>query len=548
MKALDPERPWAWTHQDVEERLNPRQHRYIQLLRDVFRIKTATGRVVDYEPQPYQVHFHAHSPLALGKDAPDRLVEKGRGLGLTLMTGMDLLLAHQQPRIHVPVAGRQVATGDEFVQKLHELMQDARIEGFFDPDPEVTSMVRLGNGSTIEPVPGGNPASLRGRRAPAACFDEYAFHPRARDVWRAGRGALSEGGQLTVLSTHNGSDTHFFELTESARKGELGFARFWFPAHDPDGFDVGRPVTEQVASGRLRLLAPWIDIGGLEKLRREDPLGYRQENLCEVMDATLNLLSRDSVAQVVDELLADWESPVRLEESPRLAQLVPAPRVPRRPKGSDGVVAVGVDFASLGDLSAYTAFEASGADLAQRWLAKLEGVPTPLQNELLRLVVQVLRPQVVVIDMTGPGTGLYEYAAQELRCSVVGIHFAQRVEIEGQKVPVKKAMALHLGRLVTEGRVRLLGQHELSGLQERHLAAVRRGDLDAPRKTGEGHADIFWADALALWGLREHGGDTGSGVLRPSWRGGLGGARPAGADEAEIPEAGVLRPSWRRRG
>lgn len=563
---LDRDVPWTWTRRDVLGLLTSRQRRYVETLEGVFRVKNASGRVVDYRCEPYQAWFHAHSPLAMGTDAPDRLVPKGRGLGLTLMTAMDLLLlAHQQDRVHIPVAGRQSSTGDEFIQKAHDLVYDCAIDGFFDPDPHVSSTVRLGNGSTIEPVPGGNPSAFRGKRAPASALDEYAFHPKARDTWRAARGVLTEGGQLTVLSTHDGAGTHFYELVEAAEKGEVDFALFPYPTHDPVAWDPNVPVPDQIASGRLKLLAPWIDVAGLEKMRREDPLGYAQEHLCQVMDEALNLLSRDAVAAVHDPDLASWEGPIGLDESPLLVDLKQPLRVPRRPAGNANPTGVGVDFASNGDLAAYTLLErTSDGYLEQRWLAKLEGVQTPQQNALLRLVVATAKPRFVCIDMTGPGTGLYEYADAELhdKTEVVGIHFSQRVKVgeeqdkdTGQlkdvKAPVKKAMALTLSRLVQERRVRFLGRHPLTELHKRHLGAIRRKDLDAPRKAGEGHADLFWADALCAWGFRELLHDTGAGVLLPSRFGGLreGASPPEEALMEDVPEtSGVLLPSRLRRG
>lgn len=542
--TLDRDTPWLWSPRDVLGLFNDRQRKYVETVAGLFAVKTAAGRVVDYDPRPYQAWFHAHSPLVMGPKAPDRLVVKGRGLGLTLMTAMDLLLlAHQLDRVHIPVAGRQSSTGDEFIQKTHDLIQDARIEGFFDPDPNVTSMVRLGNGSTIEAIPGGNPSSLRSRRAPAAAFDEYAFHPRPKEIWRAGRGVLSEGGQLTVISTHDGAGTHFYELEEQARTGESGFAYFYYPTHDPVAYQADQPVPGQVESGRLRLIAPWIDLGVLETLRREDPPGYAQEHLCRVMDETLNLLSRDLVQRLHDDALESWAAPVHVEDSPRLADLHGL-TVPRRPAGNTNPCFLGVDFASKEDLCAWSLVEAAPDGLVQRWVAALRGVKTPAQNAFLRLVERLVRPRAVAIDMTGGGTGLYEYAEEELQCTVLGIHYGSSVELQRQKVPVKKAMALTLSATAQEGGLRLLGGDPLSALQRRHLISVRRADLDAPKKPGEGHADLFWALAQAVWASRVDADALIGGVIRPSSHGGY---RAPSADGVVDDDAGgVLRPTWRR--
>lgn len=520
---LDEEAPWAWSKRDVLGLLSDRQRRYVELLPEIFRVKTAAGRVVPYDMQPFQVWFHAHAPLAMARP-PNRLAEKGRGLGFTQMVAMDfLLLAHRSPRVHIPVAGRQSSTGDEFIQKCHDLMADTVVDGFFDPDETVTSIVRLGNGSTIEPIPGGNPNALRSKRAPAACSDEHAFQPYPEALWRAMRGTLSEGGQVNVLSTHDGSGTHFFHLLEDVRAGVVEFKRFYAPIHDPDTWDRTRPLPEQLAPrGPLRLIAPWLDRAGLEQFRREDPLGYEQENLCRVMDETLNLIPQRVVDAAHDPFLEAWERPVAPDLAPpgdavvslELAQL--GLTVPVRPHAVHDAAYLAVDFAREGDLSAYTALTAQPEGLLQRWLSILRGVKTPLQNAYLRVAVHTLRPVMVLIDMTGEGAGLYDYAVEELRdCIVVGIHFGSSVDLaQDQSVPVKKAMALNLSHAMTEGRIRLLGTHAYTKLQRRHLGAVRRADLDAPKKATEGHADIFWALAMAAWGPKV-GGAPAAVVRRP---------------------------------
>jgi phage FluMu gp28-like protein len=527
--VLDEDAPWTWSLRDVLGLLDTRQRRYVEMLPRIFRLKTAAGKVIPYDMQPYQAWFHAHSPLAMGKDAPDRIVEKGRGLGATLLCGMDLLmLAHTKDRVHIPVAGRQGATGDEFIEKIHDLIEDCLIPGFFDADPEVTSEVRMkGNGSDITPLPGGNPNAIRGKRAPAVAYDEYAFHPKPLAMWRAGRAVLSEGGQLTVLSTHDGAGTHYYELVEKAKKGEIAMKRFYFPVHDP-AFDRRRPISVQVAEGRLRLIAPWLDVRKLDELLKEDPLGYAQENLCEVLDDALNLISRADAEAAHDADLASWERPVMPED----AQYLPVEQrdlidelieigatVPERPASgwyATAPVHTGHDFASTGDLSAWTAFAGPAGEerrTTQRALLVLRGIDTPLQNALLDIWGAVLRPTSTLIDMTGSGTGFYEHAARRLRCAVHGIHFGSSIEVaigagDGQeqapkhKVPIKKQLALTFARVVKERTTALLGAHEATSLQKKHLSAIRRADLDAPKRPGEGHADIFWADALAEWGSR----------------------------------------------
>jgi phage FluMu gp28-like protein len=502
--SLDDEQPWTWRLPDVLGLLTDRQRRYVELLPRILQVKTAAGRVIPYDMQPYQAWFHAHSPLALGRDAPSRLVEKGRGLGLTLMSAMDaLMLAHRNDRITIPVAGRAGDTSDEFVEKAHALLQDATDPDFFDPRLDVTSRVELGNGSRIIPLPGGSPNKVRSKRIIHGAVDEFAFHEYADKLWKAIRGSQTEGGTLDVISTHNGADTLFFRMVEDSRQGKLAFKRFYFPIHDPKAWRQDVPMRDQVAGG-LRLISPWLDLKVLDEFRLEDPAGYAQEMLCDVMDAALNLLSRELVANATDITLPDWGAPsTDAEVGEDLA--FRGFTLPSRPEGDLDPCVLGVDFARNGDLSAYTLWSATEAGPRQRYLEVLRMADTPTQNRVLRAIVARARPTDVLIDMTGNGTGLYDYARHELGAvgvKVHGIHFASTVGMGGQRsTPIKKAMALTLHRgLATNAR--LLGTTRHAELQRRHLLAVRRADLDAPKKDDEGHGDILWANALALYGLR----------------------------------------------
>lgn len=499
--ALDAEAPWTWRLSDVLGLLSDRQRRYVELLPRIFQVKTAGGKVLPYTIQPYQAWWHAHAPLAMGSDAPSRLAEKGRGLGLTLMSAMDaLLLAHTKDRITIPVAGRAGDTSDEFVEKTWDLIRDAHDPDFFAPRLDKTATVELDNRSRIIPLPGGSPEKSRSKRLIHGVLDEFAFHEYPDRLLKAIRGSQTEGGTLDVISTHNGSDTRFYDLTDRARTGQAPFKHFWFPIHDPKSWRQDLPVKDQVDAG-LRLIAPWLSVRTLEEFRLDDPAGYAQEMLCEVMDATLNLLSRELVTKATDSALPDWGLPY-VGTDARLHIYT----VPKRPDGDLDPAVVGIDFARTGDLAAYTAWTNTPAGPWQRWLEVLRGVATPAQNELVRAIDQELRPSDILIDMTGEGAGLYDYAREDaeagrIRAKVHGVHFSQGIhEGGGKTTPVKKAIALNLARGLSD-RARLLGTTRHADLQRRHLLSVRRADLDAPR-TQEGHGDILWANALALWGIR----------------------------------------------
>lgn len=509
----DPHAPWTWTKEDILGVLDEKQRKYVEALPHLFRLKTAHGDVIPYDPEPFQVWYHAHATLPMWPDAPDRIVEKGRGIGYTSMTAMDLLmLAHTLDRVVIPVAGRQGRTSGEFIDRCHDLLRDSHDPDMWDYDGNISRQIRVGE-SRIIPIAGGNPHSIRSMRCPALCFDEFAFHDAASELRLAARPVLSEGGQLNVISTHNGSDTEFYNLVQESRDATHDVQVFSTPIHDPGAIERGTPVSDQVTDGPLELVAPWLDMSELDTLWKEDPPGYEQENLCVVMDEQIALLARDVVRANTDPGLTPWMRQVDVDDHVRLAE--EAATLPTRPDDVEDPLYLGVDFASRGDLSAYALWQyhTGSGRMLQRWFHTLHGVETPDQNDYLRLIDDAVRPRMTLIDMTGPGTGLYEYAVDELRSTVEGVHFASRIPLpsrnrrgEQVKVMAKKAICLHVAAQFHDGTVTLLGDHKNADLQERHMVAVRRADLDSSRKRDEeGHADIFWANALALWGPKLEG-------------------------------------------
>lgn len=536
--GLDADAPWMWTKRDLLGLLDQRQRNYVETVERVFRVKQANGVVVDYEMQPYQVWFHAHSYLAMGTNAPDRLVEKGRGLGFTLMCAMDALLtAHTLNRIKIPIAGRQALTGDEFIEKTWDLIRDSTVrnergeeERIFDADEDLHSEVSLGNASRIMTIPGGNPDSIRSMRSVMSVYDEFAFHKLARRLLRAGGPVHSEGGQRTILSTHDGTGTVFYELVEAAREGKGAFKLFSFPIHDPN-YNPRESITQQVQAGRLRLIAPWLSLAELDKQLSDDQAGYEQENLARVIDDALLLLTGEAVEAATDPACQHWERPVTLEDArflrpdevtrhngkPSVLEdlIRRGATVPVRPDMGEHAttpVNVGVDFASKGDLAAFTAHEVRPEGDYQRWLLTLKGSDTPEQDALLTICEHTLRHTAEVIDSGGPGTGLGEARVRRSKRHVMPIQFGSGTTVAGipGTVPIKKAMAVNgLAPRVTSRRLHLLAHpHPLALLQRKHMTAIRRADLDAPRLKKEGHADIFWANALAVWASLHSGGET----------------------------------------
>lgn len=95
-------------------------------------------------------------------------------------------------------------------------------EGFWDGESEEdkaikTYTIRFPSGFRIVAL-SSRPSNLRGRQG-VIVIDEAAFHDQFKELLKAAMAMLIWGGQVHVISTHNGTDNPFAELVEDIRSG-----------------------------------------------------------------------------------------------------------------------------------------------------------------------------------------------------------------------------------------------------------------------------------------------------------------------------------------
>lgn len=486
-------------------RFTERQELYVRTLERVFHIKDAHARPAPYRPMGYQREFHAAARLA-DPTAPNRVVNKGRGMGYTMMAVMDdLMVLKRYAGVKIPVAsigGDQAdvaidwaiwlcehAIGTPECRACEERGYACAPEhGFFGHDPDITSELRLDNGSRYVPIPGNRPKAIRSHRAPRALFDEFAHNDHQEELLSGGRETVSEGGQLTLLSTPLGTANLFWRIYMNA--AELGFRAFNTPLFQPsEALDPSVDLRDQVRAGRVHLVAPWRNIDDLEKSRRTDVHQFLQEAQGKPIDEAYSFLAWDLIARCHDDALPILD----------LGEL--------RARARLNAFHLGDDFASAveGDYAPFVLWEDVGGHYVQRGIWLLRGADTPSQLRLIKDIHQAVELSSATLDKTGGGTGLFEDAYAELGAIVEGVNFSTKLEMESEETAsAKKAVATNLRALMLDHKARFMGAHEHSAMQRRHLHAVRSDKLDAPRTRKEGHADLFWANGLALWGARSH--------------------------------------------
>lgn len=305
-------------------------------------------------------------------------------------------------------------------------------------------------GSRITALPA-NPDTARGFSG-NVFLDEFAWHRDSRRIWAALYPVISAGYKLRVTSTPNGKGNKFYELmTDRALRS------IW-SRHEVD-------VHKAVAQGLPR------DVGALKAGLNDDEL-WRQEYELEWLDEASAWLSYDLINACEHDDAGD----------------------PARYGG--GPVYIGNDIARRRHLWVAWALELVGDVAWTREIAALRGQTFKAQDLALDLLVQRYRPRKVAMDQTGMGEKPVEDATERYGTHVVeGVVFSAARQLD---------LATALKQRFEDRTIRIpRGDRALRA----DLHAVKRvaGPTGHPRlvvdedgeAAGGGHADRFWAAALA---------------------------------------------------
>lgn len=316
--------------------------------------------------------------------------------------------------------------------------------------------VRFPSGSRITALPA-NPDTARGFSA-NVFLDEFAFHEKSRDIWKAIFPVISKSGlRLRVTSTPNGKDNKFYEL---------------WTAEDTVWSRHRVDIHEAVAQGLDR------DIAQL-RAGLADEEAWDQEYELKFLES--------STAWLPYELILPCEHAEA--GNPELYQ--------------GGPVFIGNDIARRRDLWVAWVFELVGDVLWTREIVELRNAAFAVQDAEMDRLFGYYRVSRLIMDQTGMGEKPVEDA--QIR------YGADRVEgvLLNGATPLNVATA---AKQAFEDR-RLRNPAGNTVLRD-DLHKIRKvvGPTGAPRlladRDGQGHADRSWACFLgaagALSGVMEY--------------------------------------------
>ena len=315
-------------------------------------------------------------------------------------------------------------------------------------------------------------ASGRRIHSMSSNLDEFALHREQRKMWAIAYPGITWGGSMELISTHRGSHSFFNQLVREARHGG-----------NPKRISLHR-VTLQDA----------LDQGFLFKLQQALPTDAEQQDMDEAQyfDFIKNgAADEESFDQEYQCIPADDDSKFLEYGLITACEYSGGTDWRRGIEGPfQGRLFAGVDIGRKKDLTVLWVVEQLGDVFYTRHVETMEKMRKSAQEAILWPWFEICDR--ICIDSTGLGIGWTDDAQDKFgEARVEGVNFSGQVK-EALAYPLKGAMEDRKVRIPEDAKIRA----DLRKVQKVTTAA---GNIRfIAESTPDGHADRFWALALAL--------------------------------------------------
>ena len=334
----------------------------------------------------------------------------------------------------------------------------------------------------------------KGRPGDWAIVDEAAFVDDLGEVLKAAMAFRIWGGSVHVLSTHNGESSPFNELVREVRDGERPGTLHTIPFRQAIEDGLYKRICREM--GKVWTLEDEMEWEA--GVRAE--YGYRAE---EELDC---IPSPGGGAWLSWSVIraAENEAYERTEEEHGTRHVLALADQDRR-----GNFYLGVDIARRRDLWVAVVIEVVGDVRWVRELVAMRNIPFSEQHDIIDDLVHRYRPVRVAIDQTGMGEEFVEIEQRKHgEYCVEGVQMTgpRRLDIATALLECAQDTAL---RIPKDGDVR----------RDLHAVRAETGTTGGPRliadRDTDGHADRFWALALAVAAAKEPAPEYSYTPVRP---------------------------------
>jgi len=420
---------------------------------------------------PYQLRW-------LNDNSKIKIWEKSRRIGATYVQSYEDVwdcVNNNVPSVWFSSADESAAKEyidycKKWVNLFHIAAKDLG-EMIIDSEKDIKALViEFSNGTKIHAL-SSNPNAFRSKGGKVV-LDEFAHHKNPFLMWRAAKPCVTWGFPLRILSTHNGQSCLFFRFISQILKGILKWSLHTTSIQLAAAEGLVDKIFDRKTTKAER--DEWM-----EEQRRDcfDEYTWLQEYCCIAVDEACAFLPYELIAACeMDDIL----KPLNEIENDLF---------------------VGVDVGRTKDLTVIWCLEGFENTAFTRHIIALKNTPFHIQEEILFSVLSHKKFRRCCPDASGIGKQLAENAQRRFgQYRVEPIVFTNRI---------KEALAYNLRTNFENKRVFIPNEHEI----REDLHSVRRmttiaGNIRFDAEHSEnGHADRFWALALALNAFNNNTGD-----------------------------------------
>lgn len=404
-----------------------------------------------------------------------KLMEKGRQIGLSWSTAYATV---SRTSLIAAKHDQWVSSRDDIQARL--FLEDCKLwsgildlaaqdlgEVALDPEGKHSAYVlRFANAKRIHSM-SSNPDAQAGKRG-SRVLDEFALHPDPRKLWSIAYPGITWGGNMEVISTHRGSHNFFNQLVREARESgnpkKLSLHRVTLEDALNDGFlyklQQSLPEDDERQEMTEAEYFDWVKSGAA------DEESFLQEYMCVAADDDAAFLEYDLIASAEYPATVNWQAVEGRE------------------------LYAGLDIGRKKDLTVLWVVERLGDVLYTRHVEAMQNMRKSEQEKIIWPWIN--RCNRSCFDATGLGIGWADDAQDKFG--------AYAVEAVSFTTAVKEALAYPVRSKIEDRRIRIPYSPAIrADLRSVTKQVTAAGNIRfTAERTPDGHADHFWALALAI--------------------------------------------------